>query len=138
MFVPQTANNRDCLIASTGGLPTWTVQPVNHPSVVQGDNITLQWGYNVDGAFEQAQFSDLKDGGEGKAVAVKSSANGNTVVASQYRGRFIVNISDTQTTITILRAQKSDHGRYKLEVINSRLETINSIVKVLVKCEYNL
>lgn len=129
-------NTHKYLFVSTGGVPTWTSLPPSPSFVVEGDNITLQWEYNIDGSFTQAQFSDFTDGGEGKAVAVKLSANGNTVVASAYHDRFLVNISDTQTLITILGAQKSDHGGYVLEVINSRLETINSRVVISVKCKY--
>ncbi|XP_066025253.1 LOW QUALITY PROTEIN: fibroblast growth factor receptor 2 [Pocillopora verrucosa] len=118
--------------ALAGALPTWTVQPVNFTSVVQGKNITLAWEYNVDGKFAQAQFSDLKKAGKEKTVAVKSSANGNVVVASDYQERFIVRISASQTLVTILRAQKADIGKYKLQVINRKLETINSVVEVSV------
>ena len=109
---------------------------MNFTSVVQGKNITLAWEYNVDGKFAQAQFSDLKKAGKEKAVAVKSSANGNVVVASDYQERFIVRISASQTLVTILRAQKADIGKYKLQVINRKLETINGVVEVSVHCKY--
>lgn len=109
---------------------------MNFTSVVQGKNITLAWEYNVDGKFAQAQFSDLKKAGKEKTVAVKSSANGNVVVASVYQERFIVRISASQTLVTILRAQKADIGKYKLQVINRKLETINSVVEVSVHCKY--
>lgn len=109
---------------------------MNFTSVVQGKNTTLAWEYNVDGKFAQAQFSDLKKAGKEKAVAVKSSANGNVVVASDYQERFIVRISASQTLVTILRAQKADIGKYKLQVINRKLETINSVVEVSVHCKY--
>ncbi|XP_022803711.1 hemicentin-1-like isoform X2 [Stylophora pistillata] len=118
--------------ALAGALPAWNVQPANFTSAVQGENITLKWEYNVDGTFSHAQFSDLKDGGKEKTVAAKSSESGNVVVASDYQERFFVSISDSQTTIKILRAQKADFGKYKLEVINRNLATINSVVKVSV------
>lgn len=109
---------------------------MNFTSVVQGKNVTLAWEYNVDGKFAQAQFSDLKKAGKEKTVAVKSSANGNVVVASDYQERLIVRISASQTLVTILRAQKADIGKYKLQVINRKLETINSVVEVSVHCKY--
>ncbi|XP_022803628.1 fibroblast growth factor receptor 4-like isoform X2 [Stylophora pistillata] len=118
--------------ALTGALPAWKVQPVNFTSVVQGEHLTLTWEYKMDGTFEQVQFSHLTDAGKEKSVAVKSSMLGNVVVASEYQERFKVRISDSQTTVKILRAKKADLGKYKLEVINKKLKKIDSVVEVSV------
>ena len=60
-------------------------------------------------------------------------------MASEVQDRFVFNLTDSQSTMTILRSQRSDSGTYKLRVSPDVLNqaAINNVVEISVKCEYN-
>ena len=54
------------------------------------------------------------------------------------RDRFVFNITDSQSTMTIFRLQRSDSGTYELTVSPDDLGAtpINDVVKISVECKY--
>ena len=61
-------------------------------------------------------------------------------MVSDFQDRFVVNLTDSQSTITILRSQRSDSGTYELSVVPEDLDatTVKDKVKISVKCKYNI
>ena len=60
-------------------------------------------------------------------------------MASEVQDRFVFDLTDSQSTMTILRSQRSDSGTYALRVSPDVLNeaSIDNVVKVSVKCKYN-
>ena len=61
-------------------------------------------------------------------------------MASDVQDRFVFNLTDSQSTMTILGSQRSDSGTYELTVISDDFQaaTIKHEVKISVKCKYNV
>ena len=61
-------------------------------------------------------------------------------MVSDFQDRFMFNLTDSKSTITILRSQRSDSGTYELIVVPDDLAAtaIKDEVKISVKCKYNV
>ena len=61
-------------------------------------------------------------------------------MASNFQDRFVFTLTDSQSTMTILRSQRSDSGTYELTVVpdDFAATTITDSVKISVKCKYNV
>ena len=59
-------------------------------------------------------------------------------MASDVQDRFVFNLTDSQSTMTILGSQRSDSGTYELTVIPDDFQavTIKHVVKISVKCKW--
>ena len=59
-------------------------------------------------------------------------------MASSIQDRFVLSLTDSQSTMTILRSHRSDSGTYELRVSpdDVNLVAMNNVVKISVKCEY--
>ena len=59
-------------------------------------------------------------------------------MASDVQDRFVFSLTDSQSTMTILRSQRSDSGAYELTVTpdDFAATTIKDSVKISVKCKY--
>ena len=107
---------------------------------MEDENITLQWTYTLDGTpLDQVEVLFTPDSPSLSALRVaRYRSGGTTQVANEVQDRFIFRITDIQSTMTILRFQRSDSGTYELsvrpDVLNQR--DINDVVKISVKCEW--
>ena len=107
---------------------------------VENDNITLQWTYTLGGTplnDVEVIFTPDSPSLSAKRVA-RYRSGGTTQVASNVRDRFVFNLTDSQSTMTILRSQRSDSGRYGLTVTPDDLDAthIEDVVKISVKCKW--
>ena len=59
-------------------------------------------------------------------------------MASNVQDRFVFSLTDSQSTMTILRSQRSDSGTYELIVTPDEFDatTIKDSVTISVKCKY--
>ena len=108
--------------------------------LVENDNITLRWTYTL-GGFPLDQVEVIFDSPSLSARRVaRYKSGGTTQVVSDFQDRFIFNLTDSQSTITILRSQRSDSGKYELIVVPDDLAatTIKDDVKISVKCKHNV
>ena len=106
---------------------------------VENDNITLQWTYTLDGnPLDQVEVIFTPELLSAVRVA-RYRSGGTTQVASEVQDRFVFDLTDSQSTMTILRSQRSDSGTYELRVSPDVLNeaSIDNAVKVSVKCKYN-
>ena len=111
-----------------------------HP--MENDNITLRWTYTLGGSpLDQVEviFSADSPSLSARRVA-RYKSGGTTQVASDFQDRFVFNLTDSQSTITILRSQRSDSGTYELIVVPDAFDatTIRDEVKISVKCKHNV
>ena len=114
--------------------PTITATPPNPFSVLEGNNITLVWQYNLDGSFGDVLLQFL--GSETLVIVDKHDINVDAAVPeSVYQGRIQENINTTQTEITIFALQRSESGEYDIQVVNSRRQRESNKVIVQVQCK---
>lgn len=53
-----------------------------------------------------------------------------------YRGRLLANVTDTYTSITFLRVNRTDSTTYTLTVVSSSRVSTEGKVEISVKCKY--
>ena len=114
--------------------PVFTTQPRNPVHVVEGDNITLEWMYNFGTrSFRQLTFLRNSD-----ALDIADKVPGDIVpyIASAYRGRLLVNVTDTYTSITFLGVKRTDSTSYSLKIVSSNRDRATSQVEISVQCKY--
>ena len=107
---------------------------------MENDNITLQWTYTLDGSpLDDVEVIFTSDSPSLSVQRVaRYRSGGTTEVASNLQDRFVVSLTDSQSTMTILRSQRSDSGVYELTVSPDDFGaiTIKDSVKISVKCKY--
>ena len=120
--------------------PSFLSTPSSPLYPVENDNITLQWTYTLDGSpLDDVEVIFTPDSPSLSAQRVaRYRSGGTTEVASNLQDRFVVNLTDSQSTMTILRSQRSDSGTYELAVSPDDFAAIaiKDAVKISVKCKY--
>ncbi|CAH3161308.1 unnamed protein product [Pocillopora meandrina] len=115
--------------------PTFTVTPPNPFYVLEGDNITFVWQYNFDGTFDRVIFR-FASSTPSRNIVVKHDLNLNaSVPKSFYKGRVRENINATRAEITIFALQRSEFGKYEIEVIDSNFDPAIDGMTVQVQCK---
>ena len=122
--------------------PSFISTPSSPLYPVENDNITLRWTYTLGGSpLDQVEviFSADSPSLSARRVA-RYKSGGTTQVASDVQDRFVFNLTDSQSTITIFRSQRSDSRTYELIVVpdDFHATTIKDEVKISVKCKYNV
>ena len=117
--------------------PVFNSQPLNPSSVLEGQNLNLQWSYNVGGkSILGFRISNVTGGTE---VNVASrSGNNNASVEAGYENQFRATISDTDATLTILAVPRTlDEEKYELAIVFGDFSSLQSDeVKISVLCKY--
>ena len=120
--------------------PSFISTPSSPLYPVENDNITLRWTYTLDGTpLDQVDVIFTPDSPSPSARRVaRYRSGGTTQVASHVQDRFVFNLTDSQSSMTIFRSQRSDSGTYKLTVSPDDLHTtpINDVVKISVECKW--
>ena len=101
--------------------------------MVEGQDVTLQWTYNIDGTLHSAEFS--KETPSTNLVIVEKDIRGLFVQAS-YANRTRVNsITDSETSITLFKVSStSDSGKYTFLIENNKRAKATSNVEII--CKY--
>ena len=117
-------------------VPVFTSQPSNPSTVVEGQNLTLHWSYNLDGQPNFFTRISNVTGGSGTTVASRSDSN-NAIVTAGYENQFTAFISDTEAILTILTVPRSvNEEKYKLLVLTTGSSLTSVDVAISVLCEY--
>lgn len=120
----------------TEAQPTFTQEPLSPQNVIEGENVTLYWTYNLGGTFEQAQLRKVAADGKTKTILNKHQTN-NPTITSDFKNRFHVKIiSDTETSVTITAIPRSDSGAYQYQITNDNGDGDISNVEISVLCKY--
>ena len=117
-------------------VPVFISQPSNPSTVLEGQNLTLHWSYNLDGqSNEIARISNVT-GGSGTTV-VRKSGSSDAIVSAGYENQFLASISDTEAILTILVVPRSGSGeKYSLVILTTNNILNSVIVEISVLCEY--
>lgn len=117
--------------------PTFTAVPPDPFSVREGNNITLEWSYDlgVSGSFRRIEFSDITSL---TILILEVDTVGQTPVYldDDYIGRLQVNVTATQTYIKILGANRTDSKDYQFDIVKDNSPICISTVTILVQCKY--
>ena len=118
--------------------PTITAEPSDPFKVLEGNNIFLEWSYDLAGEpLERVEFTDITSSPTIRILEVRSVGQTPHRLLADYIGRLQVNVTTTYTSITILGANNSvDSKEYEFEVVPSVSTDISSFVTVLVQCKY--
>ena len=105
----------------SGGQVTFTSQPSSPSEVNEGENLTLQWNYNLDGGSSFGfVIPNVTDGVLGAPSVVSRQAGGIAIVQPGHENQFLAAISDTQANLTILEVPRSETGsKYLLRIIRT-------------------
>lgn len=113
---------------SADSAPTFTEEPPTYQIPTEGNNITLEWRYT----FGSGSFRELHIQGKTVLIVHKFHTDKDPYIAPAYRGRLLVNATDTYTSITLLGVNRTDTAIYTLTVVSSSKESTDSKVKILV------
>jgi len=125
--------------------PAFTAEPPKQFTVVEGTNISLEWSYDlgVGGSINRVDFEETTS--FPSVLILELSSVGQYPVDltptdffdDSYNGRLQANITETQTSITILGANRTvDSKEFQLDVRPVVGSRISSVVTVLVQCRY--
>ena len=115
--------------------PTFTASPPDPFYVLEGNNITLMWHYNLDGSFDDVVFRFIGSTSTLTIVDKHDINHDAAVPESFYQGRILENINATQAEIIIFALQRSESGEYEIELINSNRLRVSDRVTVQVQCK---
>ena len=103
--------------------------------VEETHDVILVWNYTLDGTVALAKFWNTA-GGVNDEIA--RQFQGSTTVYSSYQERFRANITDTHARLTILKVQRSDQGKYEVDLTASVSGTLRHTVELIVQCKYSV
>ena len=117
-------------------VPVFISQPSNPSTVLEGQNLTLHWSYNLDGQSNEIARISNDTGGSGTTV-VRKSGSSDAIVSAGYENQFLASISDTEAILTILVVPRSGSGeKYSLVILTTNNILNSVIVEISVLCEY--
>ena len=114
---------------------SFTATPPNPFYVLEGNNITFVWQYNLSGTFDRVVFRFVSSS-PSRTIVIKSNINLDAAVPNGfYKGRIQENINATRSEIKIFALQRSESGEYEIEVTNSNLDPASDKMTVQVQCK---
>ena len=115
--------------------PSFTTTPPDPFYVLEGDNITFVWHYNLSGTFDRVVFRFISRS-PSRTIVIKRDLNLDAVVIeSVYQGRIQENINATRAEITIFALQRSESGEYEIDLTNKSFQFTSDKVTVQVQCK---
>ena len=115
-------------------VPRFTATPPDPFNVLEGNNITFVWKYNVSGTFDRVIFRFISSS-PARTIVTKPDLDRDAVVSSDYRGRIQENINAIRAEITIFALHRSESGEYEIISTNSNFDTTSDSVTVQVQCK---
>ena len=117
----------------------FTAEPSDPLTVLEGDNISLEWSYDLGGgSFRRIEFSEFTSTPRTLILEVDKVGQTPALLDDDYIGRLQVNVTTTQTLIMILGANRTvDSKDYQFEIVQLNSPIVTSTVKISVQCKYN-
>ena len=118
--------------------PTFTAVPPNPFTVLEGNNISLEWSYDLAGeSFDRVEFVDVTSSPSVRILEVNTVGQTPRRLLDSYVGRLLVNVTATYTSITIFGANRTvDSKVYEFEVVSDFSTVAPSSVRISVQCKY--
>ena len=116
-------------------LPRFTATPPDTFYVLEGNNITFVWQYNLSETFDRVIFQFIGSS-PSRTILVKRDINLDaTVPKSFYQGRIQEIINAVRAEITIFALQRSESGQYEFQMTDSTFNPAHDKVTVQVQCK---
>ena len=133
LYVVVSSSLRKMLIFSSLFLamltPVITSEPQSPLNVVEGQSVTLNWTYNLNGDHLLTSFGEA---GESSFVR-KLASNPGVIILDEHFGRVRANLTDSFSSITFLAVNGStDTKTYVFTVFNSGGDVATSTVDIQV------
>ena len=101
--------------------------------MLEGQNVTFEWRYTLDGTNWLVLFRSITGGARS---IIATNVPGFTYVEANFQKRFTVDISVTQAKITMLAVQMSeDRRKFEFEIVTSNSSDILDEVELIVQCK---
>ena len=114
--------------------PVITLAPSNPTEVLEGENITLEWRYNLSGRSFFLMRVTLED----PTKLIVQKVNNILVVPDS---RVQANVTDAFSSVSFVGVVRDDDGDYQLEIQNDDFQNINiarNEIRLRVLCKYEL
>ena len=133
LYVMVSSSLRKMLILSSLFLamltPVITSEPQSPLKVVEGQSVTLNWTYNLNGDHFLTSFGEAG----GSPLVRKITSNPGVIIRDEYSGRVRANLTDSFSSITFLAVNSStDTKTYVFTVFNSGGNVATSTVDIQV------
>jgi len=118
--------------------PTFTAEPPDPFTVLEGNNITLEWSYDFGGgSLTRTEFSEITSSGTNMILELSGTGQTPDILVDEYTGRLHINVKATHTLINILGANRTvDSKNYQFEIVQSGFQKVPSTVRISVECKY--
>ena len=117
--------------------PTITASPSSPLTVVEGQNVTLEWWFNLAGNQLVAMGLTGQVGGQLRFLVQIFLDSPNLVIDGDYTDRITVNVSDTFTSITLLAMNRTDSNTYDFTITSSGGQSSQQ-VEIIVQCKWQV
>lgn len=126
-----------CFVESQAA-DVFTAIPPNPFTVVEGSNISLEWGYHLEGRLiDRIEFREITSIPAVLILEVDTVGQTPVFLNSDYIGRLQVNVTATQTSITILGANSTvDSNDYEFLIVLVGSPLIFNVVTISVQGKY--
>ena len=115
--------------------PSFKAIPPDPFYVLEGNNITFVWQYNLSGTFDRVVFQ-FSSSTPSRLIVIKLALNIEARVPNTfYQGRIQENINATRAEITIFTLQRSESGEYEIQVTDSNFDPASDKTTVQVQCK---
>ena len=94
--------------------------------------MTLQWTYDLGGAFSRIDFTRLVNQ---VALPVAVLTSSTSFVSSDFESRLTVNATETNATITFSNISRVDSDTYNFKVENDLVRSVTVAVQIVVQCK---
>ena len=135
MFICSLYFARLCVSSETAFITAVITKPPSPSYAVEGQNVTLEWTYTLDGSVGFAKFAIVSDDGS-ELVIWKSFVSGIISINPDYQERFKAEATDTRIGLNILAVQRSDEETYKVNILPTGDGSILEEVTLVVNCKY--
>ena len=126
--------------------PAFTAEPPRPFTVVEGNNISLEWSYDLGfgGSIKRLEFEETTSSPsilifEVSSVGQYPVDQTPDVLDDSYNGRLQANITEAQTSITIIlvnRTVDSKDYQFRIVQVGGPPLSLVSEVKISVQCKY--
>lgn len=118
--------------------PVFTAEPPNPFLVLEGNNISLEWSFDLGAgrSLRRVEFDEVTSSGTILIAEVDTVGQTPSFLENDYQGRLQVNVTASQASITILEANRTvDSKNYQFRVVPTGIAPITSSVKISVQCK---